>query len=511
MVTSRYMHGFRWATKTTSLSFMRLVSSRASPGLENSSTGSDCPKTGVREILRRITRRGSISAPLQEWVDSGRVVSVSELRSISKQLMRSERYDLALEMMEWMEETLKGVQVSSYDHALRMESIIKVRGLKKAEEYFDQLHETAPLKVVKAAYLPLLRAYVKEKFVHESEALMKKLNGLGLLVDPHPFNEMMKLYAATSQIEKVPLVIMQMKRNKIPRNVLSYNLWMNACGEVYGVASVEAVYREMVSDKSVEVGWSTLCTLANVYMKTGFDEKATLVLENAEKKLNNNNRLGYFFLITLYASLRNKEGVVRLWEASKSVHGRITCANYICVLSSLVKVGDRTRAERIFGEWEANCRNYDVRVSNVLLGAYARKGLMEKGESFHARVLRRGGEPNYKTWEILIEGWVKCQDMTKAIDAMSKAFDLMKRCHWRPPQKLVMSIAEYFEKHEKLEEANAYARQLRCFGLSSLELYRLLLRMHAKAGKPSFYIVEMMRTDKIDVDDETYSLTQAHN
>lgn len=67
------------------------------------------------------------------------------------------------------------------------------------------------------------------------------MNDLGLIVSPHPLNEMMKLYAATSQFEKVTFVIQHMKRNKIPRNVLSYNLWMTACSEVSGVSSVEAI------------------------------------------------------------------------------------------------------------------------------------------------------------------------------------------------------------------------------------------------------------------------------
>ncbi|CAH2044543.1 unnamed protein product [Thlaspi arvense] len=474
----------------------RLVSSRAS-----TDTSPAAHRNGLKEILRKSGPRRSVSSLLQERVDSGHAVTLSELRFISKRLIRSNRYDLAHQMMEWME-TQKDVQLSAYDTALRLELIIKNHGLKDAEEYFEQLQSSGSLRVAKSAYLPLLRAYVKKKLVNEAEALMEKLNGLGFLVTPHPFNEMMKLYETTHQYEKVVTVISMMKGNKIPRNVLSYNLWMNACGEISGVAGVETVYREMIGDKSVEVGWSSLCTLANVYIKAGFDEKASLVLESAEKKLNRSNRLGYFFLITLHASLGNKEGVVRLWEASKSVSGRITCANYICVLSSLVRVGGVEEAERVFDEWEAKCCNYDVRVSNVLLGAYARDGEIRRAEALHERVLERGGDPNYKTWEILMEGWVKCQSMEKAIDAMQRAFELMKGCHWRPSQNIVLAIAEHFEKEEKIEEANAYVRDLHRLGLASLPLYRLLLRMHEQSQRPAFHIYEMMKLDKIRMDDE---------
>ncbi|KAL0692384.1 hypothetical protein Bca4012_059564 [Brassica carinata] len=465
----------------------RLVSSRAS-----TDTSSLSHRNHLKEILRKNGPRRSVPSLLQQRVDSGHPVTLPELRLISNRLIRSNRHDLALQMMEWME-TQKDVHFSTYDTALRLELIIKTHGLKEAEVYFEQLS----VKLAKAAYLPLLRGYVKSKLVQEAEAFMEKLNGLGFLVTPHPFNEMMKLYEATHQYEKVVLVVSLMKRNKIPRNVLSYNLWMNACCEGYGVAAVEAVYKEMVDDKSVEVGWSSLCTLANVYVKAGFVDKASLVLESAEKKLNRSNRLGYFFLITLYASLGNKEGVVRLWRVSKSVSGRATCANYICVLSSLVKLGDLAEAERVFSEWEDACCSYDVRVSNVLLGAYTRDGDIRRAEALHHRVLERGGKPNYKTWEILMEGWVKCQSMEKAIDAMHRAFELMKGCHWRPSQNIVVAIAEYFEKEEKIDEADRYVRDLHRLGLASLPLYRLLLRMHEHVQRPALHIHEMMKLVKI--------------
>ncbi|KAG2328711.1 hypothetical protein Bca52824_011439 [Brassica carinata] len=98
-------------------------------------------------------------------------------------------------MMEWME-TRKDIHFSAYDTAFKLELIIKAHGLKQAEEYFEQLRSSVSLK---AAYLPLLRGYVKGRLVQEAEAFMEKLNELGFLVTPHPFNEMMKLYDQNQQ------------------------------------------------------------------------------------------------------------------------------------------------------------------------------------------------------------------------------------------------------------------------------------------------------------------------
>lgn len=414
---------------------------------------------------------------------------------------------LIIQILKWMENQ-NCFQMSPADTAVKLELIIKVHGLMEAEDYFMSLPNTA---LRKAACLPLLHGYVKERDTEKAELLMVKLNALGLSVTPHAFNEMMKLYVATSQCEKVALAIQQMKQNNVPRNVLSYNLWMRACCEVSGVTSAERVYKEMVNDKNVQVGWSTLCTLAEVYIKARLVGKAILVLKNAEKKLSTCNRLGYFFLMTLYVSLNDKEGVMRLWEGSKMVGGRITCANYMCALSCFVKLGDLAEAERIFVEWEFSCRNYDIRVSNVLLGAYMQNGLIDKADSLHLRTLERGGHPNYKTWEILTEGWVKSQNMDKAIPAMRKGFAMLKHCDWRPSHDLLLTMAEYFERQGNLKDANWFIRHIHRFGLASLPLYKSLLRMHLCAKRPASEVLKMMEKEKFQMDNETLALVQAFN
>ncbi|KAK9930347.1 hypothetical protein M0R45_027386 [Rubus argutus] len=349
----------------------RLIRWRQMSSLSSSSSPVDKLKS---EILRLKNPGRSATAVIQDWVDQGHKVSVPELRRISIQLLKSKRFNHALQILTWME-TQSNLRLSPVDHGIRLESIIKVNGMLEAEQYFEHLSDTASRK---AACLPLLHGYVVERNIEKAEALMQKLGGLGLIVSPHLYNEMMKLYMATVQFGKVPLVIQQMRNNKIPLTVLSYNLCMNAYAKLSAIASVEIVYKEMVNDENVQVGWSTLSTLANIYMKAGLVDKAKFALSNAEEKLSNCNRLGYFFLITQYTSLKCKEDVLRLWRASKGVAGRIPSTNYMHMLLCLVKLGDLVEAERIFREWESNCFRYDVRVSNVLLGAYMRNGMVDK-------------------------------------------------------------------------------------------------------------------------------------
>ncbi|XP_061988164.1 pentatricopeptide repeat-containing protein At5g27460 [Rosa rugosa] len=469
------------------------------------------PSSPVAELKSKIFKLKnpelSATAVVQDWVDQGHKVSVAELRRISIQFLKSQRFGHALQVLKCME-TQSNYRMSPVDHVIQLKSIIKVNGMLEAEEYFEHLTDTASRK---AACVALLHGYVVERDTEKAEALMQKLGGMGLVVSPHLYNEMMKLYMATAQFGKVPLVIQQMRSNRIPLTALSYNLCMNACAELSGVDLVEMVYREMVSDENVQVGWSTLSTLAGIYMKAGLVDKARLALRNAEEKLSNRNRLGYFFLITQYTSLESKEDVLRLWRASKRVAGRIPSTNYMHILLCLVKLGDIIEAERIFREWESVCFRYDVRVSNVLLGAYMRNGMVEKVESLHQLTLDRGGCPNYKTWEILMEGRLKNQNMDEAVEAMKQGFAMLQDCHWRPSDDNVMAFADYFERQGKFEDANWYIRVIHNLGFASLPLYKSLLRMHHSAQRSASHILKMMEKDRIKMDDETSALVHALN
>ena len=417
--------------------------------------------------------------------------------SIIRTTLAKQSY-IVLQVFSWMD-SCNSLELSSWDHAARLGLIAKAHGASQAEEYYKKLKNAAAKR---AASFPLLHCYVSERNVQKAETFMSELQSCGLPVDPHSFNEMMKLYVATCQYEKVLSVIDLMKRNNVPRNVLSYNLWMNACAQVSGVASVQSVFKEMVNDGMVEIGWSTYCTLANIFMMHGLTTKAQACLRKAETKLSPTGRLGYSFLMTCYAALNDSDGVMRLWEASKSVPGRIPNANYMTALLCSIKVGDISRAEWIFGSWEAECRKHDVRVSNVLLGAYVRNGWIEKAERLHLHMLEKGARPNYKTWEILLEGYVQSRQMDKAVDAMKKGLSLLKSCHWRPPLELVEAIAKHFEEQGSADDAYRYAKVLRRFNLTSLPLYKSLLRAYINADIVPPNILEMIAKDQIIMDEE---------
>jgi pentatricopeptide repeat protein len=103
------------------------------------------------------------------------------------------------------------------------------------------------------------------------------------------------------------------------------------------------------------------------------------------------------------------------------------------MLSSLVKLGDMQGVEKCFEEWEFDGLSYDIRVPNVLIDAYITKGMIEKAgrRVFLEHVLEKGGKPNFKTWEMFVDGYLENKQMNRAIETMKKAISKVKNREWQ--------------------------------------------------------------------------------
>jgi pentatricopeptide repeat protein len=96
----------------------------------------------------------------------------------------------------------------------------------------------------------------------------------------------------------------------------------------------------------------------------------------------------------LHGSLGNKDEVYRIWQSFELAFPKMTNRSYICLLSSLVRMGDIEGAEAFLKKWESVKSFDDIRVSNVLLGAYIEKGWLQKAEVLLERIMKNGGKPN---------------------------------------------------------------------------------------------------------------------
>lgn len=218
---------------------------------------------------------------------------------------------------------------------MRLDLIGRVRGLDSAESYFNNLSDQDKID---KTYGALLNCYVREGLVDKSLSHMQIMREMGFAFTPLNYNNIMCLYTNIGQLEKVPDVLSEMKMNGVSPDNFSYRLCINSYGARSDINNMEKVLEQMESRPHSSVDWTTYAMVANYYIKAAIHEKALIYLKKCEEKVNK-DALGYNNLISLYASLGNKDEMMRLWGLEKSKCKKQSNKDYITMLGSLVKLG----------------------------------------------------------------------------------------------------------------------------------------------------------------------------
>ncbi|XP_059625860.1 pentatricopeptide repeat-containing protein At4g02820, mitochondrial [Cornus florida] len=451
-----------------------------------------------RRLLSLIYTKRSAVITIRKWKEEGRVVRKYELNRIVRELRKFRRYKHALEICEWMR-IQDDIKLLPGDYAVHLDLIAKVRGLNSAEKFFEDLPDKMRGQPTCTA---LLHTYVQHKVSSKAETLMDKMAECGFLKYPLPYNHMLSLYISTGQLEKVPEVIQKLLANTSP-DVVTYNLWLTVCASQNDVETAEKVFLGLKKAK-LEPDWVTYSTLTSLYIKNSLLEKAASSLKEMEKRTSQKVRVAYSSLISLHTSMGNKDEVDRIWKKMKSSFRKMNDAEYTCMMAALVKLQKFEEAENLYTEWESVSGTRDSRVPNLLLAAHINKNKMEMAENFYSRMVQRGIILGYTTWELLTWGYLKQKQMDKVLDCFKKAISCVKK--WNPDERIVREIFGSLEEQGNVDGAEQLLVTLRNAGHVNTEIYNLLLRTYAKAGKMPLLVTERMEKDKVQLDEETREL-----
>ncbi|PSS14621.1 Pentatricopeptide repeat-containing protein [Actinidia chinensis var. chinensis] len=471
---------------------------RGGPSTAAAKTGRGGGDTLGRRLLSLVYAKRSAVIAIRKWKEEGRTVHKYQLNRIVRELRKHRRYKHALEICEWMNKE-DDIKLQPGDYAVHLDLITKVRGLSSAEKFFEDLPDQMKGEPTCTA---LLHSYVQSKLSSKANALMDKMSECGYLKNSLPYNHLLSLYISTGQLDEVPRVIQELKKNA-SLDVYTYNLWLTACASQNDVEAAEAVFLELKKARIVP-DWVTYSTLASLYIKNSLLEKAGFTLKDMERTTHRQVRVAYSSLLTLHTNMGNKDHVNRIWKKMKSSFRKMTDAEYNCMLSSLIKLKEFEEAETLYAEWESVSPTGDSRVPNLLLAAYINKNQMETAENFFNRMVQRGIKPGYTTWELLTWGYLKQKQMDKVLDCFKKAVGSVKK--WDPDERIIREVFKNLEEQGNVEGAERLLVCLRKAGHVSTEVYNSLLRTYAKAGKMPLIVAERMKKDKVQLDDDTLKL-----
>ncbi|KAL2535383.1 Pentatricopeptide repeat-containing protein [Forsythia ovata] len=492
----------QFSTKTASLStaaFEPLANEGDTSTSTKRTTGGGRDTLG-RRLFALVYKKRSAVIAIRKWKEEGHVVRKYELNRIIRELRKLKRYKHALEICEWM--TIQDdIKLVPGDYAVHLDLIAKLRGINSAEKFFEDLPEKMRDQSTCSA---LLHTYAQHKESVKAEALMEKMSECDFLKNRLPYNHMLSLYISTGQLEKVPDMIKELKKNSSP-DVITYNLWLTVCASQNYTETAEKVFLELKKAK-IDPDWVTYSTLASIYIKNSLKEKAEFALREMEKNVSKKVRVAYASLISLHTSLENKNDINRIWKKMKSTFRKLNDGEYTCMITSLLKLKQIEEAEKLYKEWESDSPTKDSRVPNLLLAAYINNNQMERAEAFHNQMVKKSIVPGYTTWELLTWGYLKQGQMEKVLDCFKKAVGSVKK--WDPNEKMVQEVFRIVEEHGNVEGAEQVLITLRSAGHLRTEAYNSLLRTYAKAGKMPLIVAERMKMDNVLLDEETQRLLE---
>ncbi|XP_015870254.3 large ribosomal subunit protein mL101 (rPPR4) [Ziziphus jujuba] len=461
-------------------------------------------------LYKRLFKDGSsevtVRHQLNQFIKSRKRVYKWEVGDTLKKLRDRKLYYPALKLSETMAK--RGMNKTVSDQAIHLDLIAKARGIPAAENYFIGLPESLKNHL---CYGALLNCYCKELMTEEAEALMEKMKELNLPLSSMPYNSIMTLYSKTGQSEKIPAIIQEMKASNIMLDSYTYNVWMRALAAVNNISGVERIINEMKRDGRVTRDWTTYSNLASIYVDAGMFEKAETALKELENRNSCRDLSAFQFLITLYGRTGNLLEVYRIWRSLRLAFPKTANISYLNMMQVLVNLKDLPGAEKCFREWESQCSIYDIRVANVLIGAYVRESLLEKAEELKERARRRGAKPNAKTWEIFLHYYLKNGELGLAVDCVSNAVSTGRGDggKWIPPQEIVNTFMEHFEQNKDVDGAEGFLDILKkAVDTLEVEVLESLIRTYAAAGRKSPILHRRLKMENAEVSDASKKLLE---
>ncbi|KAF5786098.1 putative tetratricopeptide-like helical domain superfamily [Helianthus annuus] len=412
----------------------------------------------------------SIVPVLDQWVGEGRPLDRPDLHKILKQFRKFGRYNHALQICQWMDDK-SYLDNSQKDDPVRLDLISKVHGIRQAEEYFNKIPDTSR---VWQLYGALLNCYAEARLLNKAEATMQKMRDLGY-TKSLAYNVMMGLYSATNKYQKLDLLIEEMDQKGIQIDKFTYCIRLNAYAKASEIQKMEMLLLRMEADPEVRMEWHAYTTVANGYLKAGDTKKALTCLKKSEYLIKPSQRKSaYENLLTLYASASRKDDVYRVWNLYKNL-GRLYNHGYLCFMSSLAKLDCIEDVEKVYQEWEVRYKRFDLQVPNLLVTVYCKKGLLEKAEATIQALTESGNEPNASTWSRLALGYVRNDEMDKAVEAMRKAV-LSGFPRWTVDTATLSACLDYLNREGRLDEGEEMIKLLKEKGHLSEEVYKSVVK-----------------------------------
>lgn len=391
-----------------------------------------------------------------------------------------------LQLYEWLESRWE-FEFTENDYSCHVDSIAKVQGSFKAEEYIQRIPESFRTEAV---YISLLRNYVSAANVYKSEKFFYKMKDLFPLTVA-TCDLMLYLYKRMDW-KKITNIMSFMEIEHINPSYTTYQIFIEVEGRFGSIGGMEQVFEAMKS-KGMEPRLPLRASMAQYYADARLKDEAEIVLKDMEGGDLVKNRAACCFLLPVYASLGREDEVGRIWrECEASNPTRDECTAAMEAWGKLKRVKD---AEAAFEKLSKILERPSTTYYSLMLNVYADNKMVTEGEDLFNRIKKLGININMKAWDALLNLYIGAGEVEKADAVLEEALQRGKR---KPMYTSFLNIFEAYAVRGDVQNAEKIFFEMRKAGyVRTPRSYATLLSAYINAKAPDDGIEERMRRDGI--------------
>ncbi|KAJ8645959.1 hypothetical protein MRB53_007707 [Persea americana] len=164
--------------------------------------------------------------------------------------------------------------------------------------------------------------------------------------------------------------------------------------------------------------------------------------------------------------------------------------SYLVMLQSLAKLDDMDGIKNCFEEWESGCSTCVIRLSNVVINAYVRQGMIKEAKSLLESI-------NFWTMDIFVDFYMKNHQMGMVVKCMEAAVTKMTKNELQPCQVRVGAFLKYFVEEKDVAHSEELCKVLKRVCYPTSELYNLLLHTYVADGKIEPQMPQWIRENNV--------------
>ncbi|KAL4558237.1 hypothetical protein LXL04_036435 [Taraxacum kok-saghyz] len=477
---------------------------RTTDGAESISEDNEEAPGSLCGRIEKLARGDPVGSAFQSWMGDGFPIHRGDIFHTINRLRKRKFNKRALEVMEWVIRE-RPYMPKQLDYSFLLEFTAKLHGIPQGEKLFSHIPSEFQDELL---YNNLVIACLDKGMIRLSLAYMKKMRELGHSISYMVFNRLIILHSSPSRRKSIPKILTQMKADKVPRHVSTYNILLKMEANQHNIQGLNKVFDDM-KRANVEPNEITYCIIATAHAVARLYTACETYIEAIEKSMTGKNWSTLDILVILYGYLKKPKDLARTWSVIQE-QPRVKLKSYVLVIEAFGKIGDVNRAEELWSEMKSNHEMKSTEVFNCLISVYCRHGYVSKATELYREMEKHGSKANSITFRHLAVGCLKAGLKKEALKTLELGKDLITSSSVKrstPWLETGFEMVELFAEIGDVENAEKVFDELTKGKYAKYTfVYNALIKCYVKGKIYDSNLLKRMILGGSRPDSETYSL-----